>query len=128
MVPDEFFPRTYPLRAMLDAGLDVALSSDAPVVEEDSPLMGMYAAVARRTQNGRELQPEQRITISEALRGYTVTGALAWGDLATRGILAPGKWADLAVLSADPMEVEADELPRLRVAATYLAGERVYEA
>ena len=128
MLPDEFMPRTYPLRSMLDAGLDVALSSDAPVVEEDSPLMGMYAAVTRRTQKGRELQPEQRITVSEALRGYTVSGALAWGDLATRGTLAPGKWADLAVLSKNPLQVDAEELPILRVEATYLAGERVYEA
>lgn len=128
MVPGEFLPRTYPLRAMLDAGLDVALSSDAPVVEDDSPLMGMYAAVARRTQNGRELQPEQGITISEALHGYTVSGALAWGDLATRGTLAPGKWADLAVLSNNPLEAEIEDLPSLRVEATYLAGERVFEA
>ena len=93
MVPDELLPRTYPLRAMLDAGLDVALSSDAPVVEEDSPLVGIFAAVARRTAGGRELQPEQRITPAEALRCYTVSGALAWGDLAARGTLSPGKWA-----------------------------------
>jgi hypothetical protein len=128
MVPDELMSRTYPLRAMLDAGLDVALSSDAPVVEEDSPLVGMYAAVVRRTQGGRELQPEQRITSAEALHGYTVSGALAWGDLDTRGTLSPGKLADLAILSADPLKVEAEELPGIKVEATYLAGERVYEA
>lgn len=128
MVPDELLPRTYPLRAMLDAGLDVALSSDAPVVEEDSPLVGIFAAVARRTAGGRELQPEQRITPAEALRCYTVSGALAWGDLAARGTLSPGKWADIAILSDDPLKVEVEQLPAIKVEATYLAGERVFEA
>jgi len=128
MVPDVFLPRTYPLRAMLDAGLDVALSSDAPVVEEDDPLLGMFAAVTRRTRAGREMQPEQRITTAEALRGYTVSGALAWGDLEMRGTIAPGKWADFVILSDNPLSVSDDMLPNIKVQATYLAGERVYAA
>ena len=51
-LPDAFLPRTYPIRAMLDAGVCVALSSDAPVVEDDNPFLGMMAAVTRLDNEG----------------------------------------------------------------------------
>ena len=51
--PDGFLPRCDPIRAMLDAGIAVALSSDAPVVEDDDPLMGMQAAITRRDREGQ---------------------------------------------------------------------------
>ncbi len=127
MIPDSLFPRTYPIRSMLDAGLTVALSSDAPVVEDDNPLMGMYAAIARRTNDGREILPEQAITAQEALYGYTMGGAIASGDDGTRGSITPGKWADVAVLSDDPLRVEPEALPGVRVDGTFLAGHKVYE-
>ena len=56
-LPDAFLPRCYPIRAMLDAGIPVALSSDAPVVEDDNPLMGMQAAVTRRDREGHRDRP-----------------------------------------------------------------------
>jgi hypothetical protein len=128
MIPDSLLSRTYPIRGMLDAGLTVALSSDAPVVEDDNPLVGMYAAVTRRTNDGRVMQPEQRITTLEALRGYTAGGALAAGEIDTRGTISPGKWADVAVLSADPLKADPEALPEIRVEMTFLAGNQVYEA
>jgi predicted amidohydrolase YtcJ len=128
MIPDSLLGRTYPIRSMLDAGLTVALSSDAPVVEDDNPLTGMRAAVLRRIRDGRVIQPEQCITAQEALRGYTVGGAVASGDLNSRGTLEEGKWADVAVLAADPLAVEPEALPEIRVEMTFLAGEKVYEA
>lgn len=126
-LPDAFLPRTYPIRAMLDAGVRVALSSDAPVVEDDNPLVGMMAAVTRRDNEGQPIAPEQAITTAEALRGYTVGGAVASGDEANRGTIEAGKWADLAVLSADPLTSAPDELPDVRVDLTLLAGRVVYE-
>lgn len=128
MVPDEFLPRTYPIRNMLDAGLTIALSSDAPVVEDDNPLMGMYAAMKRRTKEGHVISPEQRITEQEALYGYTMGGAIAAGEEEARGSIKPGKWADLAVLSEDPLAVDADRLPEIKVEMTFLAGTKVYES
>jgi len=127
MIPDSLFARTYPIRSMLDAGLTVALSSDAPVVEDDNPLMGMYAAIARRSNDGRAILPEQAITTQEALYGYTMGGAIASGDASTRGSITPGKWADVAVLSADPLLAEPEALPEIRVDMTFLAGNKVYE-
>ncbi|WP_424952466.1 amidohydrolase [Deinococcus sp.] len=96
-LPPEYLPRTYPLRAMLDAGLNLALSSDGPVVQEVRPLAGLQAAVQQPMVAG------QQITGHEALRAYTLGGALAQGDQNNRGTLEVGKWADLSVLSADPL-------------------------
>ena len=126
-LPDALLPRTYPIRAMLDAGLSVALSSDAPVVEDDNPLVGMMAAVTRLDNEGFPIALEQAITTKEALYGYTMGGAIATGDEATRGSIEPGKWADLAVLSADPLSCPPQTLPELRVDMTLLAGRVAFQ-
>jgi predicted amidohydrolase YtcJ len=126
-LPDDFYPRLYPVRAMLDAGLTVALSSDAPVVPDDNPLLGMKAAMDRRDAAGDSLAPEQAITPYEALYAYTMGGAIASGDEANRGSITPGKWADLVVLSGDPLATPPDELLNIHVDQTYLGGKLVYE-
>ena len=127
-VPDALLPRTYPIRAMLDAGVRIALSSDAPVVEDDNPLVGMMAAITRRDSEGQLIAPEQAITGKEALLGYTMGGAVASGDEENRGSIEPGKWADLAVLSDDPLAAEPEALSAIHVDMTLLAGRVVYEA
>jgi predicted amidohydrolase YtcJ len=127
-LPDEFIPRCYPVRAMLDAGLTVALSSDAPVVPDDNPILGIKAAVDRLDPNGQPLAPEQAITAAEALYAYTMGGAIASGDDGNRGSLTPGKWADLTVLSSDPLATPAEQLLDIRVHQTYVGGQLVYES
>jgi len=126
-LPDSFFPRTYPIRAMLDAGVRVALSSDAPVVEDDNPLTGMMAAIVRRDGDGEAIALEQAITAREALYGYTMGGAVATGDESNRGSIASGKWADLAVLSANPLAVDPESLMDIKVDMTLVAGRIVFE-
>jgi hypothetical protein len=126
-LPDSFIPRTYPIRAMLDAGVRVALSSDAPVVEDDSPLVGMMAAITRRDNEGELIASEQAITAAEALRAYTMGGAVASGDETNRGSVEPGKWADLAVLSGNPLTVRPGALPEITVDMTLVAGRVAYE-
>ncbi len=126
-LPEAFLPRTYPVRAMLDAGVRVALSSDAPVVEDDNPLVGMMAAITRRDDEGELIAPEQAITATEALRAYTVGGAIASGDEGNRGTIERGKWADLAVMSSDPLSCPAEALADIHVDMTLLAGCVVYE-
>jgi len=127
-VPDQFLPRTYPIRAMLNAGLTVALSSDAPVVEDDNPLAGMNAAITRRSKEGVAIAPEQSISAQEALYAYTMGGAIASGDAANRGSIRPGKWADVAVLSADPLTTDPAALMDIRVEMTFVAGSKVYQS
>jgi predicted amidohydrolase YtcJ len=112
---------------MLDAGVRVALSSDAPVVEDDNPMVGAMAAITRRDREGCLIAPEQAITMQEALDAYTVGGAIATGQEDALGSIAPGLWADLAVLSANPLEVEPEALPHITVDMTLLAGRVAYE-
>jgi predicted amidohydrolase YtcJ len=126
-LPDMFIARCYPVRAMLDAGLTIALSSDAPVVPDDNPILGMKAAIDRLDPNGASIAPEQAITAAEALYGYTMGGAIASGDADNRGSITPGKWADLTVLSGDPLTMPPERLLDVRVEQTYVGGELVYE-
>lgn len=126
-VPDAFLPRLFPIRDMLDTGLDVALSSDAPVVPDDNPLLGMKAALDRLDASGYAFTPAQAITPYEALYAYTMGGARASGDDATRGSISVGKWADLAVLSADPLQTAPADLPDSTVDQTFVGGRLVYE-
>lgn len=119
---DDYLARCYPLRSMLDAGLVVALSSDAPVVRDDSPLKGMQAAILRGEPGEEPLLPDQALTAEEALHGYTVGGATAAGEHGTRGQLKAGMVADLAVLSGDPLGVRAERLTDIQVDETWVGG------
>ena len=125
-LPDALLARAYPVRAMLDAGVTVALSSDAPVVEDDSPLRGMQAALLRRDADGEAIAPAEAITIDEALDAYTRGGAVASGDDGDRGRLQPGMLADLAVVSGDLRTTPAEALTSLRVTQTWIGGQQVY--
>jgi predicted amidohydrolase YtcJ len=127
-LPDEFFPRCYPVASMLDAGLTVALSSDAPVVPDDNPLLGMKAAMDRLDPNGEPIASHEAIRAYEALYAYTMGGAIASGDRENRGSISVGKWADFAVLSGDPLAAPAADMLNIRVQQTYVGGQRVYEA
>ena len=110
-------------RSMLDAGLRVAASSDAPVVPL-APLDGVRDAVRRRTPAGAALAPDEAVTTMEALAMYTRDAALACGCLREAGTLEPGKAADLVILSADP----ATSGPDITVAETVLGGKTVHRS
>jgi predicted amidohydrolase YtcJ len=114
-----------PLRDMLDAGLAVAGSSDAPAVDFD-PLVGIRCAVRRRTSAGEALDDGQDVTIHEALRMYTVNAARSGGLEHEAGTLAPGKCADLVVLNVDPTALSAGDLDQLAVEWTICGGADVY--
>jgi hypothetical protein len=126
-LPDALLARAYPVRAMREAGLVVALSSDAPVVEDDNPLLGIRSAVLRRDETGQPIAPGEAISTTAALEAYTRGGALATGDAPHLGLLREGHWADLAVLSGNPLDCDAAALTDLRVEMTFVAGVCRYE-
>ena len=105
----------------------VAGSSDAPVVPAN-PLVGIYAAVTRQAESGQTLQPEERITAEQALALYTVNAAYASFEEKIKGSIAPGKLADIVILSDDPTRIPPEKIKDIKVEMTMIGGEVVWEA
>lgn len=126
-MPEQFYPRAYGVREMLDAGLAVALSTDAPVVPDDNPLIGLKSAVDRLDHEGSSLGIDQAITPFEALYAYTMGGAILSGDEENRGSITAGKWADLVILSGDPLATPTEQLLDLVVEETYVGGALAFQ-
>jgi predicted amidohydrolase YtcJ len=117
----------YPWRALLAAGVRLALGSDAPV-EPPCARLGLAAAVARVGADGEAFESGQRLTLDEALTGYTEAAcALAAGGLGS-GRLEPGAPADLVVWDRDLHRARPLELAAARPRLTALAGEIVYDS
>lgn len=126
-LPDALAPQCYPFRSMIAAGLAVAFSSDGPVISDINPLLGLRSAALRRTRSGRAIVPAETIDVAQALWCFTAGGALASGEDAQLGRLAPGCLADLAVLDADPLEAAPERLLEIKVDQTWLGGWLAFE-
>src|SRR5881398_1802426 len=121
---------TYAFRTLLATGATLAFGSDWTVAPLD-PVLGVYAAVSRRTLDGKNPNgwiPEQKIGVDEALRAYTWGNALATFDERTRGVLAPGYDADVVVLDRNLFTLPADSLDQAGVRCTIVGGKVVYVA
>ncbi|HWQ15418.1 MAG TPA: amidohydrolase [Roseiflexaceae bacterium] len=119
----------YAWRALRDAGAVLAFGSDAPV-EPLNPWLGVHAAVTRQRPGGVPAggwHPEQRLTVEEALLGFTAGAACAAGMERELGALVPGKLADLTVLSADPFKLSPSELHTVCAELTMIEGDVVWE-
>ena len=119
---------TYAFRSLLDAGARLAFGSDWTVAPLD-PMQGVYAAVTRRTLDGKNPKgwvPEEKITVEEALRAYTV--ANAWGTYAEgyTGTIRPGFKADIAVLDQDLTAIPPEQIGAAKVVLTVVGGRVVY--
>jgi len=119
----------YPFRDLLAAGVTLALGSDAPVADPN-PLWGIHAAVTRQRRDGTPpggWYPDQRLTVDEAVWGYTMGPALATGLAADLGSITPGKLADLVVLDRDILTVDPAEIHQARVVITVFDGRVVHD-
>ena len=114
-------PGAYAYRSLLDAGTLLANGSDAPVEELD-PLAGIAAGVRRTLDDRPPWQPEQRVSVRDALRASTLGPAWLEGEEQRRGTLAPGRLADLVVLDRDPFTCPPEELGQVAVLATMVGG------
>ena len=120
-IPPERQRWLYRIKSLLDAGLIVAGSSDSPVVP-DNPLLGIYAAVTRRAASGQELLAEEAVSVQPALAMYTTSAAYASFEEDIKGAIAPGKLADMAILSADPIKSPLEQLKDIKVEMTIIDG------
>lgn len=120
---------TYAFRSILDAGGILSFGSDWPVAPL-SPLEGVYAAVTRRTTDGAHpngWQPQEKISVEEALTAYTSTNAYLGFEEDVAGTLAEGKRADFVILSNDPREVDPVSIRDIKLLSTVIDGEVVYD-
>jgi hypothetical protein len=119
----------YAWRTQLNAGAVLAFGSDSPV-ESFNPFLGIHAAVTRRRTDGSPhpdgWYPEQRLTVGEAVHGFTLGAAYASYEETRKGSLAPGKLADLVVLDRDIFTVDPMEIAETQVSATMIDGQFVW--
>jgi hypothetical protein len=120
---------TYAFRSLLDAGARLAFGSDW-FVAPATPLEGIYAAVTRRTLDGKNPDgwfPEQKITVEEALAAYTRDAAYAAFEEDLKGSIEVGKLADLVVIDRDITTTPPDEINRAVVRTTIVGGNVVFD-
>jgi predicted amidohydrolase YtcJ len=119
---------SYAWAEFLNHGVTLAFGTDYPV-EPVAPFRGLYAAVTRRSEDGKqEYYPEQRLTMEQAIAAYTTGSAYAEFAEKDKGTLAPGKLADFVVLDRDLTAVSAAKILGTRVLRTVVGGKTVYEA
>jgi len=118
--------RLMPLRALLDAGVELAFSSDYPAADL-SPWAAVQAAATRLDGTGRPIHPDEALTVAEALDAHTRVAAGILG-LADAGTLEPGMRADLLWCDRDPHRTDPARLTDVCVLATWRAGVRLYAA
>jgi predicted amidohydrolase YtcJ len=119
---------TYAFRTLIDTHGRLAFGSDWTVAPLD-PILGVYAAVTRRTLDGKNpggWVPEQKISMGEALQAYTAGNAYATFDENKWGTLAPGRYADIVVVDRNLFTMAPESLATARVAVTIVGGKVVY--
>jgi hypothetical protein len=117
---------SYPGKSYFDNGIIVSGGSDVYVTPM-SPWWGIWAAVVRREmKSGQVLAPEERMSVRQALRMYTLNGAYAGFEEKIKGSLETGKLADFVVLDRNLVEIPVEGLKDVKVLATFVGGQAVY--
>ena len=119
--------RTPPIRRMLERGIPVAAGTDATRVASYNPYLSLYWLITGKTVGGLQLYSENnRMDRTEALRLYTIGGSWFSNEENRKGAIAPGQFADLAVLSADYFSIPEDDVKQLESVLTIVGGKIVY--
>jgi hypothetical protein len=127
-IGEERCKRTYPFRTFLDKGVMLTFGSDwtvAPI----NPLVGIHAAVTRRTTDGANPNgwiPEQKISVKEAIACYTINNAYAVFEQQEKGSISVGKLADFVVLNEDIVTMDPTRIDKVTVGMTILGGRTIY--
>lgn len=120
---------TYPFKTFLDAGVKLCFGTDwfvAPL----NPLLGIYAAVTRRTLDGKNPDgwiPEEKISVEDAIKCYTLNSAFASFEENIKGSIEPGKLADMVVLSDDILTIDPVKIKDVKVEMTIFNGKIIFQ-
>jgi predicted amidohydrolase YtcJ len=117
----------YPLRSLMERGIVAGISSDTPVIDPN-PLTGIYFAVTRKTFTGQTIAPHEAVSVLQAIRAYTLSGAYASFEEGIKGSIEVGKLADLVVLSRDILKIAPEKILETKVDLTMVDGNVVYES
>jgi predicted amidohydrolase YtcJ len=117
----------FPFKMLLEEGVKLANGTDAPGYIPTDPLRDIGVCVVRKTWSGKEIAPEERISVMDAIRLHTIDAAYAEFAEATKGSIEPGKLADLTVLAEDPLTVPPSHIKDIQVDYTVVDGKIVYE-
>jgi predicted amidohydrolase YtcJ len=118
---------SYAWAAFLNKGVTLAFGTDYPV-EPVTPFRGLYAAVTRKSDNGKqEYFPEQRLTMDQAIAAYTTGAAFAEFEEKEKGKMVPGMLADFVVLDRDVTAASPEKVLGTKVLRTVVGGKTVYE-
>ncbi len=131
-VDASLLPHLYPIGALHQAGVPVAFSSDSPVIDPN-PWPGVYAAVTGLTKGRAVLNPnlggpDQQIGALDALRMYTLAGAMSEGTHLIKGSIKPGKLADVILVDDDPLGTAAGRMRDTSVVLTVIGGQIAWDA
>jgi predicted amidohydrolase YtcJ len=119
---------SYAWAEFLKKGVTLAFGTDYPV-EPVTPFRGLYAAVTRKSEDGKkDYYPEQKLNMEQAIAAYTTGSAFAEFAEKDKGTLAPGMLADLVVLDMDITSVAPEKILGTKVLRTVVGGKTVYEA
>ena len=119
----------FQFRSMIDAGLEPVASTDMTGIYLGNidPFKAIHAMVTRESDMGKFV-PGQAISVTEALKMWTIWGAKSMGEAHVKGSIEPGKYADMTVLSDDIFKMPEDGLKNVKALKTIVGGNVVYEA
>lgn len=117
----------YVWRKLINSGAVICNGTDAPVEDVD-PIKCFYSSVTRKSADGTQFYPQQKMTREEAVKSYTINGAYAGFEENIKGSITPGKLADLVVLSKDLLKCSDEEILQTKVLYTIVGGKVLYKS
>ena len=118
---DDLLDVVYPCKTVLDNGINLALSTDGPVVKEINPWVNIETAITRKSVDGFVIGQSQKITFEQAVKAYTMGSAIADNLEHLKGSLSKGKFADFIVLDKNPFELR--DVSTIETNETWINGE-----
>lgn len=118
-LPEYYLENVLPFRSMIDAGINVVFSSDAPVVNNYNPLIGIQTAVTRLDNKGKLVAQHQKIDVLEAIKAYTENAAIAQNDKINSA-------KDFIILDKDITKINSQEIASAKVIETWVNGKKAW--